>query len=430
MRNTRRILEANPAATTTLGYGNAELVEMQIDDLFYACDGDVLKPVQPELHAATRADRILIVRCHNKDFIDVEVTANPLMIDEREVISFVLRDVSARRKAERQLVHNQEQALASRASRCAHRPAQPTRARDGVCPGSSRRRRSVAGTSPSCISTSTTSRRSTTFAATPAAIVCCRWRQSGCERCLSADDLVVRMGGDEFVVVASELRDTTRRGLHRYSRPEKLAEPFEVDGQELRVTSSVGVSVFPDDGADYELLLKNADIALYDAKDSGRDTFTLFSRNLTSRVSERLAIEHELRDAIRDGQFYLDYQPLIDLRTNRIASLEALVRWRQPAARPRPADAVHRDRREGRPHHRHRRVRDAPGLPADRRVAAGGRQSGAGGRERVLSPVRAPEHPGARRECDARWQASARGWCTWSSRRARSWTGTSDTCDC
>jgi PAS domain S-box-containing protein len=114
----RRILEANPAASTTLGYKGDELVEMQIDDLFYACDGDVLKSVQPELHAATRADRILIVRCKNKDFIDVEVTASPLLIDQRETISFVLRDVSARKKAERQLVHNQD-----RLSHLAHHDA-------------------------------------------------------------------------------------------------------------------------------------------------------------------------------------------------------------------------------------------------------------------------------------------------------------------
>jgi predicted signal transduction protein with EAL and GGDEF domain len=138
------------------------------------------------------------------------------------------------------------------------------------------------------------------------------------------------MGGDEFVVVASELRDPAGAAIIATRLREKLAEPFEVDGQEFKITSSVGVSVYPEDGADYEVLLKNADIALYEAKDSGRDAFTLFSSNLTSRVSERLAIEHELRDAIRGGQFFLEYQPLIDLHKNRIASLEALVRWRHP----------------------------------------------------------------------------------------------------
>src|SRR5204863_6416865 len=101
-------LEANPAAPATLGYSIEELEGMHIDDLFYACDDDVLKSVRPELHAAATNDRILIVQCKGKQFIDVEVTASPLTLDGREVVSFVLRDVSARKKAERQLVHNQE----------------------------------------------------------------------------------------------------------------------------------------------------------------------------------------------------------------------------------------------------------------------------------------------------------------------------------
>jgi diguanylate cyclase (GGDEF)-like protein len=148
--------------------------------------------------------------------------------------------------------------------------------------------------------------------------------------CLSAEDLIVRMGGDEFVVVASELRDPSNADAIAARIRKVLAEPFEVEGVPLQVTSSVGVSIFPSDGEDYEVLLKNADIALYEAKDSGRDAYRLFANGMTRRVSERLATEHDLREGIRSGQFYLDFQPLIDLKTHRIASLEALVRWRHP----------------------------------------------------------------------------------------------------
>jgi diguanylate cyclase (GGDEF)-like protein/PAS domain S-box-containing protein len=327
--DSRCILEANPAATATLGFENAELVGMAIDDLFYASDGDVLRPVQPELHASARADRILIVRRKNKEFIDVEVTASPLMIDGRESISFVLRDVSARKKAERQLVHNQD-----RLSHLAHHDALT-----GLLNRLGLERRL-----PGLIQAAELGSWQVAFLYLDidhfkkindlrGHTVGDRLLQMAAERlrtCLSQDDLIVRMGGDEFVVVASQLRDAAGAATIATRIREKLAEPFEVDAQEFKVTSSVGVSVYPDDGADYEVLLKNADIALYEAKDTGRDTFTLFSRNLTSRVSERLAIEHELRDAIRGGQFFLEYQPLIDLQTNRIASLEALVRWRHP----------------------------------------------------------------------------------------------------
>ena len=325
----RCILEANPAATATLGFGNDELVGMPIDDLFYASDGDVLRPVQPDIHASVRPDRILIVRRKNKEFIDVEVTASALLIDDRESISFVLRDVSARKKAERQLVHNQD-----RLSHLAHHDALT-----GLLNRLGLERRL-----PGLIEAAEAGQWHVAFLYLDidhfkkindlrGHTVGDRLLQIAAERlrtCLSADDLIVRMGGDEFVVVASELRDQSGAALIATRIREKLAEPYEVDGQELKVTSSVGVSVFPDDGADYEVLLKNADIALYEAKDSGRDTYTLFSRHLTSRVSERLAIEHELRDAIRGGQFFLEYQPLIDLDTNRVASLEALVRWRHP----------------------------------------------------------------------------------------------------
>jgi diguanylate cyclase (GGDEF)-like protein/PAS domain S-box-containing protein len=326
---TREILEANPAATNTLGYTPAELMRMPIDELFYACDGDILKPVQPELHAAANLDRILIVRRKDRKFIDVEVTANPLLTDDGQVISFVLRDVSARKKAERELVHNQ-----GRLTHLAHHDALT-----GLLNRLGLERRL-----PTVIANAHELSRSVAFmyldidhfkkindlrghACGDRLLQVAASRLQGC---LAADDLIVRMGGDEFVVVAPELREPADAALIAARIREKLGEPFEVNGERLQVTSSVGVSVYPQDGADYELLLKNADIALYEAKDAGRDTFVIFSSTMTERVSKRLALEHELREAIRDGQFYLDYQPLIDLQTHRIASLEALVRWHHP----------------------------------------------------------------------------------------------------
>src|SRR5262249_27687871 len=111
---------------------------------------------------------------------------------------------------------------------------------------------------------------------------------------------------------------------------EKLSAPFEIDGQELPVTASIGVSLYPQDGRDYELLLKNADIALYEAKARGRDTYSLFVSKMTARVSERVGLEHALRAPIRGEQFFLEYQPIVNLTTQKVASLEALMRWRHP----------------------------------------------------------------------------------------------------
>ena len=325
----RRILEANPAATTTLGYSVEELEKMYIDDLFYACDDDVLKAVRPELPAVAPKDRILIVCCNNKRFIDVEVTASPLTLDDREVVSFVLRDVSARKKAERQLVHNQE-----RLTHLAHHDALT-----GLLNRLGLERRL-----PAVIEAAARDGCSVAFLyldidhfkkindlrGHPCGDRLLQICAGRLRKCLAADDLIVRMGGDEFVVVAAELRNASDAAVIAARVREKLAEPFEIESDHFNVTSSVGVSVYPQDGAEYEVLLKNADIALYESKDAGRDTFTLFAAGMVRQVSERLALEHDLKGAIRDGQFYLEYQPLVDLATSRIASLEALVRWHHP----------------------------------------------------------------------------------------------------
>jgi diguanylate cyclase (GGDEF)-like protein/PAS domain S-box-containing protein len=325
---TRRILEANPAATITLGFSTAELLELDIDELFFACDGDVLKPVLAELHATASDDRILIVRSKDKEFIDVEVTVSPLMIDGREVTSFVLRDVSARKRAERQLVHNQD-----RLAHLAHHDMLTgllnrlglERRLPEVIKAAAQHCRGVAFLYVDLDHfKKINDLRGHTCGDKLLRIAADRLRD-----CLSSNDLVVRMGGDEFVVVA-EIRELINAEAIAARIREKLAVPFEVDQLHFKVTASIGVSVYPNDGADYEILLKNADIALYESKEGGRDIYTLFTTEMTHRVSERLAMELELREALQSGQFYLEYQPLLDARTQRIASLEALIRWHHP----------------------------------------------------------------------------------------------------
>ena len=325
----RRILEANPAATVTLGFTTRELVEMDIDELFFACDGDVLKPAHAAFHSASQLDRILIVRCKNKDFIDVEVTASPLIVDDREVTSFVLRNVSARKRAERQLVHNQDRLV-----HLAHHDALT-----GLLNRLGLERRL-----PEVLKSAAEQQHSAALFYIDVdhfkkindlwGHACGdRLLEIAAERlrsCLSADDLIVRMGGDEFVVIASGLRDSTNAGSIATRIRAELAVPFEVGTQQFKVSASIGVSIYPQDGADYDILLKNADIALYESKEAGRDTFSLFSGEMTNRVTERLALEVELRDAIPLGQFRIEYQPLVDPGTQKVASLEALIRWHHP----------------------------------------------------------------------------------------------------
>ncbi len=147
---------------------------------------------------------------------------------------------------------------------------------------------------------------------------------------LREGDTVARLGGDEFVILlprCSTARDATQVAAKALGA---LSAPYTVSGDELHVTTSLGVSLFPRDGADAETLLKHADIALYQAKDRGRNQYQFFDAGMNAQAHERLLLENSLRRAVERGEMVLHYQPQIDLRTHTVAGVEALLRWRHP----------------------------------------------------------------------------------------------------
>src|SRR5262249_45080864 len=109
-----------------------------------------------------------------------------------------------------------------------------------------------------------------------------------------------------------------------------IAEPVEVGGRRLRVTCSMGVATYPDDGADVDTLIANADAAMYRAKEIGRDNFQLYTPDLNLKVHETFVMQEELRTAVARADFVLRYQPQIDLKSGRVFAVEALVRWNHP----------------------------------------------------------------------------------------------------
>ena len=141
---------------------------------------------------------------------------------------------------------------------------------------------------------------------------------------------VARLGGDEFVVVQAIGDD--RSEIDRLARQllDAVAQPQHIDGQQLVASTSIGVAIAPHDGSDAEVLHKNADLALYRAKEAGRGTFAFFEESLNERAQVRRQLETDLRLAIEHGQFELHFQPLFDLERNRITSFEALLRWNHP----------------------------------------------------------------------------------------------------
>jgi diguanylate cyclase (GGDEF)-like protein len=153
---------------------------------------------------------------------------------------------------------------------------------------------------------------------------------------VSTADIVARMGGDDFVIVASLLAD--EKAVERFANRLQAIVGADVDlsGKAVSVTASLGIALYPRDGADTETLLKRAEIALYQAKEAGRRCYRFFAEDMSQRVNQHAALEQELRRAIDTPQIYLEYQPIIDLADGRVVSLEALMRWRHPDVGPIP----------------------------------------------------------------------------------------------
>ncbi|WDM58258.1 EAL domain-containing protein [Pseudomonas sp. NEEL19] len=145
-----------------------------------------------------------------------------------------------------------------------------------------------------------------------------------------SQDLVARFGGDEFCVVTSlNSRDEARHLAQRIMQ--RMKDPIELCGRRMVMTTSIGVSIFPDDGSSAEELLKHADLALYQSKDNGRNSLNFFNDSLKARASIALQLEEELRLALLEERgLCVHYQPIFDQRTGRVAKLEALVRWQHP----------------------------------------------------------------------------------------------------
>lgn len=147
---------------------------------------------------------------------------------------------------------------------------------------------------------------------------------------LRTSDVLARLGGDEFVILALEVADAEQAGAVARKLLEAAAKPIRLGGQDCRISASIGVALYPDDGVDEQTLMKNADIAMYVAKDDGKNTYQMFSTEINSQSMERLNIENGLRHALERQEFTLHYQAKLDLRGSGISGVEALLRWRSP----------------------------------------------------------------------------------------------------
>ncbi|HWS02334.1 MAG TPA: EAL domain-containing protein [Gammaproteobacteria bacterium] len=148
---------------------------------------------------------------------------------------------------------------------------------------------------------------------------------------LRASDTIARLGGDEFIILLEDIDDPQAIAMLCSNLLAAFEAPFSIDDHSLHITPSMGISLFPDDGQDVDTLVKNADAAMYRAKEEGRNDFQFFTHELSTRANERLTLEASLRKALELNQLRLHYQPQIDMHNGRIVSAEALLRWEHPA---------------------------------------------------------------------------------------------------
>ena len=148
--------------------------------------------------------------------------------------------------------------------------------------------------------------------------------------CARSGDTVARYGGDEFVLVFPKIDKMEDAALIAERIIAEISQPLQIKGRKLQGTVSIGISFYPHDGLNKEALLQHADTAMYHAKDKGRNTFCFYTEALNQRLQQRLTLEEDLHQALKEEQFMVYYQPKVDLRTGKIGGVEALLRWHHP----------------------------------------------------------------------------------------------------
>src|SRR5882724_1504626 len=326
---TLRVLDANVALQRILGFSLEELLKLDLSQVF-ADEGEDPEALLRKLRDPNpRVPFQVRQRCKDGSLLNVETRGHRLDLTTHPVLIFAMDDVTVRRKVEAQLLekqqhldhlahHDQLTGLPNRLYLAAHLPGAIEDARR-TCSNLA-----VLFLDLDHFKHINDSRGHETGDKLLKAVA------QRIRATVRTEDVVVRMGGDEFIVILKCVQSSGQVNETAVRINEALSAPVPVDGRPLVTTVSIGVSLYPRDGANMGELLRHSDTAMYQAKDRGRNNFQPFSPGMDRKLKERMAIETSLRNALQRQQLDVHYQPIIDIQTNRVVGLESLLRWKVP----------------------------------------------------------------------------------------------------
>jgi diguanylate cyclase (GGDEF)-like protein/PAS domain S-box-containing protein len=320
------VVYASDAVRLLAGYEPSELVGRSIFDFVLEDDHHIIQRATSELREGAQVSRTFSYRTRRKDGSSVwfETTSRAILDTSGEIteIVSVSRDISERRQAEAQIEYQAyHDALTGLPNRLLFR--------DRLTIALAHAKRQQSPLTVMFLDLDRFKYVNDTLGHSLGDELL-RAVATRLRTVLREDDTIARMGGDEFTILLGDVTAAEDAAKIAQKLLDTVAEPLRVEGHELYVTTSIGIAMFPDDGDSAESLLKNADSAMYRAKEIGRNSYQLCTRAMNSRAAERLSVENALRRAVERDELVLHFQPLVHLESREVAGMEALLRWNRP----------------------------------------------------------------------------------------------------
>ena len=323
-----QLREANPALRRRLGYSADEIVGLRVENILVEMPIGLETAAFARLANTRSSPRSIKQRCKNGRLLDVEVTVSHLEIDARPTLCYITHDVTERKNIELELLRNQR-----RLDHLAHHDALtglPNRlflrmhleqALQACGAGG--------GFAVMLLDLDNFKIINDSFGHNVGDELLAELARQ-LKKFVGPSGIVARLGGDEFVVVLSNISGQDAAAAKADAILKLITAPVQVAGQVISTSVSIGVTLCPQDSHSIDSVLRNADLAMYKAKESGRSNVQFFQPEMNARVRHRLTMEHTLRLAIENEQLIVHYHPLVAIGTRRVVGLEALVRWEHP----------------------------------------------------------------------------------------------------